>query len=103
MGDAHKDGHCPRETVSAPGLERAETEERLRKCCVRTVTQNISETPLRMGRGREGGIRCEKGGERGEKYVELRQVGQVQWKSLETLQFWFHWQGNNETVNKTQL
>lgn len=49
-GDANKDRHCPKEAVSAPGQERAETEERLRKCCVRTVTQNISETPLRRGR-----------------------------------------------------
>lgn len=50
-GDANKDGHCPKEAVSAPGQERAETEERLRKCCVRIVTQNISETPLRRRRG----------------------------------------------------
>lgn len=52
-GDANKDGHCPKEAAGAPGQERAETEERLRKCCVRTVTQNISETPLRRRRGRE--------------------------------------------------
>lgn len=76
VGDAHKDGHCPREAASAPGLERAESEERLRKCCVRIVTQNISETPVRMGRGGEGGIRCEKEGGGGWS-VELRQVGQV--------------------------
>jgi len=32
--------------VIASGQERAETEERLRKCRVRIVTQNISQTPL---------------------------------------------------------
>lgn len=65
-GDANKDGHCPKEAVSAPGQERAETEERLWKCCVRIVTQNISETPLRRRRGREGEIRGGRG-ERGKK------------------------------------
>lgn len=54
-GDANKGGHCPKEAVSAPGQEQAETEERLRKCCVRTMTQNISETPVRTRRGREEG------------------------------------------------
>lgn len=44
---------------------RGRSELKLRKCCVRIVTQNISETPLRRRRGREE--RSEVGEEEGKK------------------------------------
>ena len=59
--------------VIAARQERAETEERLRKCCVRIVTENISESPLGWMRAGEEGIR---GGKMGRHdAAEFRQVG----------------------------
>ncbi len=84
-GDANKDGHCPKEAVSAPGQERAETEERLRKCCVRIVTQNISDTEPRRRRGKET-----RGGRGGRKRSCRAQANRPRPMKQAWTQFWFH-------------
>lgn len=80
------------------GRSRLEPKERLRKCCVRTVTQNISETPLRRGRDRISGGGGSGGGKK-ECCGALASRPRPSSGKLETW-YWFHWKTRDHVHTK---